>query len=130
MGRGQPYLYDPPQRHSQNAPDPYDGFNPKAVTMASRQPPPKPKPKTDGPLINFNKHPDSYLILPYGTTDAKPMSPKVKTIIKWVRWAQLFFRVSQLLGAIGMLICVICIRGTQDAEGWIIRVPVSQSLPR
>ena len=126
MGGGQPYLYDPPKRYS--AVDPYDGFNPKAVTMASRQPPPPPKPKPEGPLININRHPDSYLIVPYGNTNAKPMSPRTKANIKWARWIQLFFRVLQLLGAIGMLICVICIRGTQSTEGWIIRIPVIKPL--
>lgn len=114
-------MYDPPKRYS--AVDPYDGFNPKAVTMASRQPPPPPKPKPEGPLININRHPDSYLIVPYGNTNAKPMSPRTKANIKWARWIQLFFRVLQLLEAIGMLICVICIRGTQGTEGWIIRIP-------
>ncbi|KAF1361507.1 hypothetical protein EJ07DRAFT_111606, partial [Lizonia empirigonia] len=72
---------------------PEDTFNPKAVTMASRMPPPTKK-QQDGPLLNFNKHPDSYLVLPYGKTDAKPMSPKTKLWIKIARWTQLFFRPS------------------------------------
>jgi hypothetical protein len=126
MGRGQPYLYGPPKSIADD-PFLYSGFNPKAVTMASRQPPPPPKPKQEGPLINFNRHPDSYLILPYGKTDAKHMSPKTKTTIKWTRWIQLVLRVLQLIGALGMLVCVIAIRGTQPTEGWVIRIPVNQT---
>lgn len=121
MGRWQPYLYSPAERQSMN--DPRDNFNPKAVTMASRMPP-SPKKKQDGPLVDFNKHPDSYLIVPYGKTDAKPMNSKTKLWIKIARWTQLFFRVCQLLGAVGLLLCAIFIKGAQDTEGWIMRIPV------
>ncbi|KAJ4988441.1 hypothetical protein SVAN01_06058 [Stagonosporopsis vannaccii] len=121
MGRWQPYLYSAPERQSMN--DPRDNFNPKAVTMASRKPPSLPKKKQDGPLVDFNKHPDSYLFLPYGKTDAKPMSPRTKLWIKIARWTQLSFRVCSLLGAIGLLLCAIFIRGAQDTEGWIMRIP-------
>ena len=121
MGRWQPYLYEPAERQSfHDVPKP---FNPKSVTMASHQSLP-PKKKQEGPLVNFNRHPDSYLVLPYGRTDAKPMSPKTKVILKYTRWIQLFFRVATLFGAIGVLLCAIFIRGAQDTEGYIIRIPV------
>ena len=126
MGRWQPYLYNDTRQSQYNEPE---VFNPRAVTMASMQPPSPKKKKQEGPLIDFNKHPDSYLVLPYGKTDAKPMSPKVKTIIKTVRWIQLFFRVCTLFGAIGGLLCGIFIRGMGDTEGYIIRIPVSSSRP-
>jgi hypothetical protein len=57
MGVDPPFLYDPPSRYSFSGPTD-KGFNPKAVTQASLSPPAA-KPKPDGPLINFNKHPDS-----------------------------------------------------------------------
>lgn len=116
VGRFQPYLYDTPTNDYT--------FNPKAVTMASRMPPATPKQKQDGPLIDFNKHPDSYLILPYGQTDAKPMNIKVKTWIKIARGFQLFLRICTLLGAVGVLLCGIFIRGALDTEGYIMRIPV------
>lgn len=119
VGRFQPYLYDAPTDQST--------FNPKAVTMASRLPPPPPKKKQDGPLIDFNKHPDSYLILPYGNTNAKPMNKKTKTFIKVARWVQLFVRVCTSLGAVGVLLCSIFIRGATDTEGYIMRIPVWSS---
>ena len=52
------------------------------------------------------------------------MSPQTKTKVKYVRWVQLFLRICALLAAMGMLVCVICIKGTNVSEGWIIRVPV------
>ncbi|KAF2456197.1 hypothetical protein BDY21DRAFT_306115, partial [Lineolata rhizophorae] len=124
-GPQQPYLYDPPPRRSRLAKDDpsQHGFNPKAVTQASWTPKPPPKPKPEGPLIDFNRHPDSYLILPYGNTGAKPMDPKIKGRIIWVRWLQFAFRIAQLVSALGMLVCVICVKGTQASEGWIIRIP-------
>lgn len=104
-----------------------DVFNPKAVTMASREVP-APRKKQEGPLVNFNRHPDSYLILPYGKTDAKPMHPKTKVWIKTTRWVQLAFRVLTLIGAIGTLLCGIFIRGAQPTEGYIIRIPVCSTI--
>lgn len=110
-------MYDAPK---------YDStFNPKRITQASFEAPaPRPR-KQEGPLLDFNRHPDSYLIVPYGQTNVKPVNPKLKDRIKWVRWIQLGFRITQMLAAVGMLICVICVRGTADTEGWIIRLPVS-----
>ena len=103
-------------------------FNPRAVTMASRMPPPPPKKKQEGPLIDFNQHPDSYLILPYGNTNAKPMHKNTKIFINIGRWTQLAFRVATLLGAVGVLLCSIFIRGAQDTEGYIMRIPVCTSV--
>ncbi|KAF2450336.1 hypothetical protein P171DRAFT_468692 [Karstenula rhodostoma CBS 690.94] len=111
----QPFLYDAPSER--------DSFNPKAVTIASRLPPPPPKKKPEGPLINFNRHPDSYAVLPYGSTGAKPMNPKVKVVIGVVRWIQFALRICTLLGAVGALLCGIFIKGTQDTEGWLMRIP-------
>ncbi|KAL6708015.1 hypothetical protein ACN47E_003449 [Coniothyrium glycines] len=115
-GRWQPYLYEP-QRDSM------DTFNPKAVTMASRLPPASPKKQPDGPMLNFNKHPDSYLILPYGNTDAKPMNKNTKTLVNVARWIQFSLRICAMLAAVGVLLCGIFIRGAQDTEGYIMRIP-------
>lgn len=116
MGRWQPYLYDA-QRTSG------DDFNPKAVTMASHQPP-SPRKSKEGPLVNFNKHPDSYVVLPYGNNKTKGMNPNVKIWVKVARGIQLFFRILTLVGAIGVLLCTIFLRGVQTAEGFIMRIPV------
>lgn len=124
-GRWQPYLYEP-QRDSM---DVQPTFNPKSVTMASRLPPAPVKKKQEGPLINFNRHPDSYLILPYGNTNAKPLNKRTKTMIKITRWVQLFLRVCALLGAVGILLCGIFIRGALDTEGYIMRIPVRAPPP-
>ncbi|KAI9830951.1 MAG: hypothetical protein M1819_005334 [Sarea resinae] len=123
MGVAPPFLYDPPSQYTFD--DPYSGrsrYNPKAVSQASLIPQ-RPRPKQEGPLVNFNKHPDSYLILPYGNTNAKPMSGRVKKSINYARWFQLSLRICALLGAIGLLVCVICVKHAQTSVGWIIRVP-------
>jgi hypothetical protein len=57
MGVEPPFLYDPPNRYSFSGPT-ERGFNPKAATQASWSPPAS-RAKPDGPLINFNQHPDS-----------------------------------------------------------------------
>ena len=62
---------------------------------------------------------------PYGNLNWKPMSPRTKVRVQWIRWIQLFLRIGALLGAMGMLFCVICIKGTPNTVGWIIRVAVS-----
>ena len=51
------------------------------------------------------------------------MSPHTKTEVKWLRWAQILLRVCALLGALGLLVCVICIKPTGATLDWIIRVP-------
>ena len=57
MGAQQPFLYQ-----SERYGDMYDGFpatpfDPKAVTRASFQTQ-RPRPKPDGPLVSFNRHPE------------------------------------------------------------------------
>jgi len=57
MGVEPPFIYDQPSNYSlANLTD--KDFNPKAATQASWVPP-APRQKADGPLIEFNKHPDS-----------------------------------------------------------------------
>jgi hypothetical protein len=96
--------------------------------MASRQSSPSKTPKRrDGPLVNldYNRHPDSYVVLPYGKTDVKPMGKNIKKTITIVRWIQFALRLCTLVGAVGALLCGIFIKGTQDTEGYIMRIPVS-----
>jgi hypothetical protein len=63
MGVEPPFIYDHPSRYSFSGPT-EKGFNPKAATQASWSPP-REKPKQDGPLLNFNKHPDSVGYFPF-----------------------------------------------------------------
>lgn len=108
---------------------PYSEFNPRVYTQAayaqsyiSLQ---SEKPKHNGPLIDFNAHPDSYMVVGYGQTDAKPMSPSTKKRVTVMRWIQFGLRALQLLGALGLLFCVITLKGLSTAESWIIRIAVS-----
>lgn len=124
MGVEPPFLYDPPSRTSQYV-DPYYNFNPKAVTQASYAPRPAPRPKKEGPLIDFNKHPDSYMIVSGSQQGLEPMPPDTKKKVVVTRWIQFGLRAVQLLAAVGLLVCVICITNTAATQGWIIRIPVS-----
>jgi hypothetical protein len=116
----QPYIYDPPPS--------VDTFDPRAASRKSWAPPPPPKPKKEGPLLepsmDFNKHPDSYVIPPYGNLNATLMSPNVKGGIKLVRWVQWALRAVQLVAAVGTLIAAILIQGMENSVAWIIRIPV------
>lgn len=125
MGVEPPYLYDRPSRR--NLAEPYYDFNPRAYTQASLSPKPQPRPRKEGPLIDFNKHPDSYMIVPYRPTYVSPMPASTKTQVVVVRWIQFAFRMMQLIGAVGLLVLVICIRGTSDTQGWMIKIPVSNN---
>ncbi|KAI9846613.1 MAG: hypothetical protein M1837_003854 [Sclerophora amabilis] len=120
MGAEPPFLYDPPARRHGH----YGGFNPKAISQSSLQPPVI-RIKQEGPLVNFNKHPDSYVVPPYGNTNARPMSRNTKKKVKYVRWVQLFLRCCELAGAIGLLFLVICVRKVDAVIGWILRIPVN-----
>lgn len=66
---------------------------------------------------------------PYGNLDWKPMSPNTKSKIKKLRVIQLILRIFTLIGAMGLLACVIFIKPTGDGSDWIIRVPVSPRVP-
>ena len=61
---------------------------------------------------------------PYGNLNWKPMSPQTRIHVKIARGTQLFLRACALISAIGLLICVICLKGTDNTLGWIIRVAV------
>ncbi|KAJ5666652.1 hypothetical protein N7462_011061 [Penicillium macrosclerotiorum] len=119
MGRSSPpFLYDRPSTYTFYGPTD-SGFNPKAVTEASRTRVP-PKQKLEGPLVNINRHPDSW-----GSFESKstwsPMSHKTKDRVKYARGTQLGLRVVALLGALGSLFCSIVIKNVAVTAIWIIR---------
>ncbi|KAK4632405.1 hypothetical protein CLAFUW4_03189 [Fulvia fulva] len=127
-GSDQPFLYDPAP-NSRPLSYPYSDFNPRAATqshyaaMTERAERQKRKAAQDGrPLINFNQHPDSYMVVNNPTVDHKPLSPSTKRNIIWTRWSQFVLRLFQEIGALGILVCVICLKMKNDGPGWIIRV--------
>ena len=122
---GQPYLYNPPVRYS--VVDPYNNFNPKAVTQASFSPPRTSRPKQEGPYLNFNRHPDTYVVLP-GPPNVAPLRSGTKTTVRWSRKTQQVFRLLQLLGSLVALFCAVALRGVPLTAGWIIRLPVGHQL--
>lgn len=142
MGVEPPFVYDRPSTYTFGGPTSRP-FNPKSATHASWQPKPDRTPKRDGPLIDFNKHPDTvsrdsshstmplcihltcliqYLVVPYGNLNVKPMHPRTKRRVDRARRVQLGLRILALLGALGALFCVIAINNTSTSVAWIIRV--------
>lgn len=123
MGFEEPYHYHQPT--TQSGADPFNhGFDPKAYTRASFLPPTTPRSRRSGPMLDFNRHPDSYLSLPYGQTNAVPMGRNTKRNVRAMRWVQLSLRVMNMLVALGMLVCVICVTNVAGTEGWVIRLAV------
>jgi hypothetical protein len=126
MGNGsrQPYIYNPPARYEPW--DPYGGFNPKAVSQASVTPIPQ-RPKHEGPLLNFDRHPDSYGVQTFNTSN-KQLHPETATWIGWAKKMLLAWRFLQLLLIAGTAVCVITLQGLTSSQSWIIRLPVSMNL--
>ncbi|KAK4505231.1 hypothetical protein PRZ48_003194 [Zasmidium cellare] len=123
----QPFLYDAPTNRPLSYP--YSDFNPRAATQAhyaafqERAEKAKRRAAQDGkPLINFNQHPDSYMIVANPGVNHEPLPPSTKKNIIWTRWVQFVLRLFQEVGALGILVCVICLKMQNDGPGWIIRV--------
>lgn len=125
MGNDMPYMYN----YAQQSGSTFE-FNPRAYTQSinyaasmqsearrSRQ-------QQKGPLVEINRHPDSWMIVA-STTNNTTVSPRVKEGILVTRWVQFSLRLLQLLVAVGIFVCTVCIRGTQDAATYLLRIPVS-----
>ncbi|PHH84296.1 hypothetical protein CDD83_2184 [Cordyceps sp. RAO-2017] len=96
-------------------------FDPKSVTRASWKPKLM-KPPRCGPLISFNRHPDSHSAPPRQTHPYLPIGPRARTWIKWVRRGQLVLRAVQLTGALGILTLMVIILGPSEATAWVMRI--------
>lgn len=84
------------------------------------------RPRSHGPLLHFNRHPDTWMVVTPTFTDLNTTLPKhFKRNVIATRWLQFIFRVVQLLASIGLFICVICVKGTAGSQSWILRIPVS-----
>lgn len=131
-----PYLYQPTT--TQKIAYPYSDFNPKAVTEASYQRLSQTtlasqieQRKKDGPLINFNQHPDSYMFVSDITRplDFKPLPANTKRSIMSLRWTQFVLRLFQEIMALGLLAITICFQNTSGVETYLIRIPVRLPSP-
>ncbi|PGH23500.1 hypothetical protein AJ80_02454 [Polytolypa hystricis UAMH7299] len=123
MGRSEPpFLYDPPTPTSH-----LNNFNPRAVTQATWAPRSEPRTQKNAPLISFNKHPDSWAGATTGKF-VKTMSPKTKGRVKYTRFFLLGLRICALIGALGILFCVIVINKLTLPVAWMIRVAPAVSI--
>ncbi|KAI3318611.1 hypothetical protein HD806DRAFT_306130 [Xylariaceae sp. AK1471] len=118
MGAQQPYLYDLDRRDSQLPEKPFD---PKAVTRASWEVKPK-KPKKEGPLVSFNRHPDAHVVPTGRTYNFRPMSGTTKWLIRWTRYLQIVLRALELVAGAGLLTLMILISKVAPLAAWILRI--------
>lgn len=129
-----PYLYANTTTSARPISYPYSNFNPKAVTEASyarlsqQTFSSTASPKKEGPLINFNQHPDSYVVHTGSQKEYQPCPRGTKKAVVSTRWVQFAFRLLQEICALGLLIATICIKGTTGAETYLLRIPVSRAL--
>ncbi|KAI2635257.1 hypothetical protein GGS21DRAFT_490470 [Xylaria nigripes] len=114
----QPYMYDSDRRDSRSPEKPFD---PKAVTRASWEVKPK-KPKKDGPLVSFNRHPDAHVVLTGRTFNFRPMSETTKWWIKWTRYMQIVLRALELILSAGLLALTVLITEIPPLTNWILRI--------
>jgi hypothetical protein len=64
-------------------------------------------------------------VLTYRANEYASMSPRSKSLIKWLRHVQSSLRVLQLVGALGLLALMILIDKVPTLEGWVMRITVS-----
>ncbi|EAQ87927.1 hypothetical protein CHGG_04546 [Chaetomium globosum CBS 148.51] len=114
MGGSQPpFMYQSVSRDDERFPA--VKFDPKAVTRASYESK-KPKPKPDGPLVSFNRHPDA-LMVPNGRKQKySPMGQRTKSWIKGMRVVQMCLRVVQAIAAVGLIVAM----SVSGLVGWVV----------
>ncbi|CAG9970629.1 unnamed protein product [Clonostachys byssicola] len=96
-------------------------FDPKAVTRASWEPKPR-KPKPKGPLVSFNRHPDAHMVLQHRSGNYKLMGPRTKKAIRYLRRVQLFLRVLELNGALGILVLMVLLDKIETVTALVMRI--------
>lgn len=114
----QPFLYD--QEKYDDARFPPTTFDPKAVTRASWEVKP-PRPKQEGPLVNFNQHPDAQALL-QNRTNNKTIGDRKKRWIIRLRIVQLCLRIPELVAAAGVLTMFILLTDVPELTSWIMRI--------
>ncbi|KAH6899073.1 hypothetical protein B0T10DRAFT_474482 [Thelonectria olida] len=120
-GVQQPYMYAYSAVERNDSRFPETTFDPKAVTRASWQPKP-PRPKSDGPLITFNRHPDAHMVLSHRSNNYSSLSPRFKSYVKWLRFLQLFLRLLELVASAGLLVLMILVTKVDAVNKWIMRI--------
>lgn len=114
----EPYLYSKPSDTASMS------FDPKPFSRAGMGIPPVPSIRHDGPLLDFNRHPDSWGPTRYSMATASPMAANTKKKVAGLRWTQFSLRLLNLIGAIGILVETIFLRNISDTANWLIRLIV------
>ncbi|KAK4134157.1 hypothetical protein BT67DRAFT_380733 [Trichocladium antarcticum] len=115
MGVSQaPFMYESVKRDDDRFPT--TTFDPRAVTRASLEPRKK-KPRPDGPLVAFGRHPDAHMV-PGGRSLVRPMGHRTRGWIKGLRALQLCLRVLEAVGAAGLIV----VMALSGLIGWVLGV--------
>jgi len=64
------------------------------------------------------------MVLSYRATSYVNMGPRTTVAIKWLRRLQLFLRILQLNGSIGLLVLLILVTNIDLLQSWIVRISV------
>lgn len=99
-------------------------FDPKAITRDSWKPA-KPKPKSTGPLVSFNIHPDAYVSQTTRAGAYRLIGPRSKSWIQSMRIVQLIARILEVPAAIGILFLFIVLTKVPPLTAWLLRATVS-----
>ncbi|KXJ92299.1 hypothetical protein Micbo1qcDRAFT_195198 [Microdochium bolleyi] len=114
---GQPYMYEA----ARSSRFPQADFDPKAFTRASWEPKPV-KPKQDGPLVSFNRHPDLHEVPRSRITQYRPMSNTTKWFIRWTRYLQIVLRALELIAGLGLMVLMILLTKVEPLTQWVMRI--------
>ena len=93
-------------------------FNPKRISEAAARPLP-PRPTMTAPYIQLD-----FQRQPVDRAQQKSYAKIPKKAIKVVRALSIVLRIFQLVGAMGLLVCMLFVRKIDEMTGWICRVPV------
>lgn len=101
-------------------------FNPRAyseATYAASLEKQSPRLQQQGPLLDLNRHPDSWMMAPPKLGDASLLPANMRKKVVSTRWVQFAFRILQMIAALGLFVCMASIKGAGQTQGWIMRIP-------
>lgn len=101
-----------------------NAFDPKRISRQATEPP-VPRLQLMAPYVQL----DQSITAKIEHAHRQNAAPISKRGLLVVRSVAILLRVLQLVGAMGLLVCMLFVRKLEDTTGWICRVPVGASIP-